>query len=217
PHSGPDTARHLANRLQLTPAWAPSRHKSRLVAGYPRTCYSGLAILSRYPIRQHHRLTLPPHPKDPERIAQWVDITVDHHLWRVINIHLTHIREAAALRQKQLTETLAQVDRCGSPDTAWLCGDFNAAPNDPEMQFVLNRPGWNVADAYTEAGGILPGATFPVTNGPSGGRRIDRIFVLTRGKARRLRFQNAATVLMRPDSTGLFPSDHAGVMVDVDV
>ena len=47
--------------------------------------------------------------------------------------------------------------------------------------------------------------------------RIDRIFVLTRENARRLRFQQAATVLMQPDSTGQYPSDHAGVMVDVDV
>ncbi|MGD9332471.1 MAG: endonuclease/exonuclease/phosphatase family protein, partial [Desulfobacterales bacterium] len=120
PHSGPDTARHLADRLQLNLAWAPSRLKKRHVTGRPRPCFSGLAILSRHPIRQHRRLALPAHRKDPERIAQWIDIAVDHHVWRVVNLHLTHIREAAALRQKQLTETLAQVDRCGSPDTAWL-------------------------------------------------------------------------------------------------
>jgi len=85
------------------------------------------------------------------------------------------------------------------------------------MQSVLNRPGWIVADAYTEAGGKRPGATFPLTIGRSGGRRIDRIFALTRENACRLRFKQAATVLMRPDRNGIYPSDHAGVMVDVDV
>jgi endonuclease/exonuclease/phosphatase family metal-dependent hydrolase len=209
-----DTARRLARVLGLQRAWTPARLKIRRVEGGRQACFSGLAILSRYPIEQHQQLMLPSDLRDPERCAQWIDISVNGKPQRVVNLHLTHIRDADSLRRRQWITLLKDLDRSETPDRVWLCGDFNAAPASMAIDFRETPPGWRMVDAYTAGGGRRPGRTWPVSAPPGEGRRIDRILSLTRNGAATSSWRRAATVLTQPDAEGFFPSDHAGVMVE---
>ncbi len=207
-----DTAGSLARRLGFAWAWAPARYKRRCIEGRSWPCHSGLAMLARGIIARQGRIALPSHPRDPERLAQWIDITVQGCRWRLVNLHLTHLREADAIRAEQLDTLLAHLHRNGSPDLVWLCGDFNAAPEDAAMRVLEHRTDWRIADAYTAAGGRPPGNTHPL--GGSGGRRIDRVLVLTRNGARVPPIRQASVVLDTPGADGVYPSDHAGVMIE---
>lgn len=212
-----DTAGELARRLKLNLAWAPARFKERRVDGRKGHCFSGLAILSRYSIERHRQILLPSHPRDPGRFAQWVDIAMGPHRQRVVNLHLTHIRGAGQIRVSQLN-TLLTALHCDfeSPDRVWICGDFNARPDDAAMRVLRNRADWAVTDGYTAGGGTLPGTTFPVLPANSDSGRIDRILVLTRNGRRPPILRQACVVLNTPDADGLYPSDHAGVMLRAD-
>jgi endonuclease/exonuclease/phosphatase family metal-dependent hydrolase len=211
-----DTAGYLARRLGYECAWAPARYKRRLIEGRSWSCHSGLAMLARGAIARQGRIALPSHPRDPERLAQWIDITAQGRRWRFVNLHLTHLRKADAIRAEQLDTLLAHLHRNGSPDLVWLCGDFNAAPEDAAMRVLEDRADWGIADAYTAAGGRPPGNTHPAGAAGSDGRRIDRVLVLTRNGARAPHFGQASIVLNTPGTDGVYPSDHAGVLIETN-
>jgi endonuclease/exonuclease/phosphatase family metal-dependent hydrolase len=212
---GLDTARHLARELGMYRTWAPVRLKHRIVEGQRRNSFSGLAILSRQPALRHQMISLPPHPEDKERIAQWVDIEVGGRLWRVVNTHLTHIRTAVLYRKDQLCTLLSQIRGCLPKAAICLCGDLNAAPEDPEIQYLTTRTDWYVTDAYVVGGGQLPGPTSPVSSGRTHGRRIDHIFLLSETWDAPPPCRHGTLILKTPDADGHFPSDHAGVLVEI--
>lgn len=212
-----DTARHLARRLGMIRIWVPMRLKDRLVDGYRRGCFSGMAILARHPILQTRQIKLPPHPKDLSRFAHWVDIGAGPHRWRFVNLHLTHISGARQLRQTQLAAILAAARGDSLPDVLWLCGDFNASPGDPELHILKHPANGTVIDAYIAGKGKLPGATFPVASDNTESRRIDRILMIPKAGACLPVCEQAATIFDAPDANGHYASDHAGVMVDTNV
>lgn len=212
-----DTAGHLARRLNLHLAWAPARLKRRRVENRWRECYSGLAILSRAPIQRHRLIALPFHPQDPDRQAHWVDIRLSDVEQRVVNLHLTHISGADGVRRDQLRTIMTGLAQANGPNYVWICGDFNAAPENASMRVLEEQSTWMVVDAYIAGGGRLPGATFPVERIRSEGRRIDRIFLLTRNQVPAPIILQATKVMTVPDAGGAYPSDHAGVMVATDM
>jgi endonuclease/exonuclease/phosphatase family metal-dependent hydrolase len=211
-----DTARHLARQLGMIRTWVPLRLKDRLVDGQRRSCFSGMAILSRHPILQTCRISLPPHPEDLDRVAHWVDISAGPHRWRIVNLHLTHISGAHRLRQAQLAVILATARHDAQPDVVWLCGDFNGPAADLELRMLKHPVNGTVIDAYIAAKGPLPGTTFPVWPGHTEGRRIDRILMIAKAGACLPVCEQAATIFNEPDISGHYASDHAGVMVDID-
>jgi endonuclease/exonuclease/phosphatase family metal-dependent hydrolase len=175
-----------------------------------------LAILAQLPVIRHHQIRLPAPAEDHERIAQWIDIMVGHRLWRVVNTHLTHIATADAVRQQQLSAIIAHINRFCPVSVTWLCGDFNATLSSPAMRWLMALPGWMVADAYAAGGGVLPVTTFPVDADRRAGVRIDHIVMLVQNNTRAPRCRKARVILNKPSASGIYPSDHAGVMVDVD-
>ena len=48
-------------------------------------------------------------------------------------------------------------------------------------------------------------------------RRIDYVFVTAARRDGRGTVRDARVVLERPDADGVFPSDHAGVMADIQI
>jgi len=211
------TAAHLGAALEMHVTPAPARRKPRLVDGRELLSDSGLAILTRRPLLDATVRALPWDPADGQRIAQIA--LVDHAAGPVllVNLHLTHLRDAAPLRTAQLDTVLRHPWLGGRSIARLLCGDFNATLDDPELGSLLDGSrGWDVCDAYAAGGGTLPRHTIDPRAALDGRtprtRCIDFIFSLAPDPAEHPTFVGSAIVLDQPDSlTGIYPSDHFGV------
>ena len=191
---GLDTAAWLAVELGFGLHAAPARVKPRRHDGRELFSTSGLAILVRGEAASARR-ALTSHPADGERIAQRLDLMVGGRPLRILNLHLTHLRGAAALRATQLGEALDW----GCADLAGglvVAGDLNATAADPALAPLGLQP----------RPPTLHGARAGMD--ALGGMAIDHCVLLRAGPWRE-------TGLLRgcdaPDADGWFPSDHAAV------
>lgn len=180
---------------------SPSRFKHR----QGRWSSSGLSVLSRWPILAAETIDLPFDPLDGERIAQRVDIETPYGPVRVINLHLTHLigPDAARLRAEQLGEIHRQalIDWSGP---IVFAGDFNARPDDRELQTLLTLPSYQCsADLNPDPSSMMEGAP----------KVIDLIVLEGAGT---WTLQSAKTVLADYDDNGVSPSDHKGIMAVID-
>src|SRR4051794_32967116 len=64
------TASRLASALGMHVSYASARRKPRTVEGRTVASESGLALLTRTPLREHSAVALPWDPTDGERVAQ---------------------------------------------------------------------------------------------------------------------------------------------------
>lgn len=186
---GADTARDLGRALGLVATAAPARLKRRPHGGAMVDSTNGLAILSRRPVDFNRVVALPAHPDDPDRIAQIVRVGA----LVVVNVHLTHLAGADALRRGQIVHLL---DRLPEDKPTVVAGDLNAEPE-----------GW-APRTLREAGfhDLAEAAPCPTC----GGRRID--FLLCRGLP-----VQGATVRAVGDRPihGIDGSDHVGVLAEL--
>ncbi len=221
-----DTAHTLADALGMQAQIAPARHKIRLFEENSTDSASGLAVLSRFSAARQTVRMLPMDERDGERLAQYVSLIVDEKSVLLINTHLTHLRGASALRQAQLAallEPLEVPDESGiqfggqTYQAVFLCGDFNAGAQSPEIQFLLNQTRLSVQNTYTLGNGQLPAVTMPDRRGtePFPGPIIDFIFSIAPTHQSHPVIREARVVLDRPNASGQYPSDHNGVLIDV--
>ncbi|MFZ3007435.1 MAG: endonuclease/exonuclease/phosphatase family protein [Phenylobacterium sp.] len=195
---GFDTADRLAFELGLVPHQAPSRRKIRTHQGRGLDSTSGLAILARAQ-GVADRLDLASHPADGERIAQRLDLEVEGRPLRILNLHLTHLRRADALRAQQLAQALAWAGE-GLAGGLVVAGDLNATAKESGLA-VLGLP---------PRPGTLQGARAGAA--PSRAAAIDHCVLLRVGG-----WREAAVLrgLDTPDAEGWLPSDHAAVGLDL--
>lgn len=185
---GMDTAGHVARRLGLSVTAAPARSKRRSHGDGSVDSTNGLAILSRRPVDAQRVIALPTHPDDPDRIAQVVRIgTVT-----VVNLHLTHLQGAHALRRGQVVHLL---DRLAAGTPTVIGGDLNAEPDAPALRKLEEAGFRDLAEA-------APFAT-------AGDRRID--FLLCRD----MRDEGAVVDAVGHDGPAVGASDHLGILVDL--
>jgi endonuclease/exonuclease/phosphatase family metal-dependent hydrolase len=185
--------------------------------------YSGLAILSPHPIQSGQAVYLPTRIEDGDRCAQFAVLRMGSLNLLLINTHLSHLKESAYLRILQLEAILSHPTLWDQYDAAFLCGDFNAVPQSPEIQYLLNHGEYTIADTGMQHGAILNAATFPCDrNGqdigsakPPMGKRIDYIFSLSPAGAKRPapRIVDARIVFYKASPEGIYASDHCGVLV----
>ena len=123
PESGCDTAARLAAALGLNAATLPLRRKPRVVADRLVDSTSGVAILSRYPLRSQRAVPLSVDPRDGERAALIAEIDVQGRSITVVCVHFTHLGDAGELRRRQWREVRAAV---AGRAPAIIAGDFNA-------------------------------------------------------------------------------------------
>lgn len=123
PEIGADTAAELAAELGLAAVWQPARAKRRTIDGTAAESWSGLAVLSRLPVVGRHVVPLPDDPRDGERLGLLVEVDHDGRRLTIACLHLTHLADAAALRQAQWAAVLAALPERGA---AVIGGDFNA-------------------------------------------------------------------------------------------
>lgn len=193
------------------------------------TLTMGNALLSRYPVREHHGWQLPGAEETKETRACLhavlaappgpLHVFVTHLNWK-LHHGSTRIRQV-----RDITERIARACPIGNGDPPpILMGDFNAEPESDEIRYLTGRAtidGRSIyfADAWTYAGSG-PGYTFDRRNPYAAlahepPRRLDYVFV--RGPDSQLRGEplSARLAFDRPDERGVWPSDHFGLVVEL--
>ena len=209
-----DTARTLTSGLQFEYVYAPARRKSRLVDGRDRDSYSGLAVLSRFPIAESVVVQLPADVADGERIGLLVRIAIGDQRFLLVNVHLTHLSgsDVAATRRAEFVKLLSHPWFLTPGDVALVGGDFNTSLS--ELATVIDeQTGFDVRDSWGVGGGSGSRATVPVYISPedSRGRCLDYLLSVAVLGVAHPAFEDSAIVLGGAAADGRYPSDHRGI------
>ncbi len=198
----------------------------------------GLALLSRFPIRESGHVLLPhPLPED-QRILMWALLDSGAGAVAAFTTHLTYRMSHGNLREDQVAvvdQTVQEVigKRPERPAVTLLMGDFNAAPDADEIRFLRGLHSLHGRRTYYQDAFLVQpepgcgqglGHTWARRNpGPHRlrflemDRRIDYIFVGQASRDGRGLVNECRVVLDQPDSEGNFPSDHFGVFAEVQL
>ena len=176
--------------------------------------WEGLAIFSRLPLLNSDHIELSRDPADPrdnhQRIVLHAEIDTAAGPLHIYDTHLSLSREA---RQRTAREITAFALRHPAP--AVLVGDFNEIPSQEAIGHITREAGF--LDAWPALHPEDPGLTFSADNpytGTDDSRRIDYVF-LRLGDAAHLRA--CRRVADRPAPDGHHPSDHYGLVVDLEL
>ncbi|NMO88935.1 hypothetical protein HH311_04015 [Actinomycetospora sp. TBRC 11914] len=228
-HAEGSFADELAAELGMHVALRPSRDPSSWSSALPGTDAYGIgnAVLARGALGEPAVTTLPaPASEGPARMLLDVVVATPAGSCRVVTVHLTST-PASALRCEQVRTVAAHVAAAPRTDLPPIVlGDFNAeaasdemrlleglltAPAEPGLLLINTRrwaadpdaPTWDPRNPHVAATGSPP-------------VRIDHLLVgLGRGRVP-VRVAHSAVFGDRPVD-GVWPSDHAGVIVDLEV
>ena len=208
--------------------------------GMDPTIVFGSAILSRWPIDDHHHWPLPlaPHADDLVSQMPWELVHAETAGLDVFSAHLAPAPHHADHRRGRSWRSTAMSERSGATRTSWcfgrrrsgmppiLCGDFNAEPDSDEIRFLCSlttlqgrttfyQDAWRVAGegpGYTQDWRASRiAASLNVHR-----KRIDYVFIgdpfLRKGSAGRVL---SAALAFDVPLTGVLASDHIGLVVDV--
>lgn len=210
-----DTAQQLSTATNLDQlVFAPVRRKVRLVDGMERDSLSGLAVLSRFPVKQSTVVSLPADPADGERICQLVLLEPERASLLVGNLHLTHLRGMAAntMRRAELGTILRHPWTHRQGGSFVIGGDFNTPL--ATISTLIEGHGHHLLDTWGPGGGSGLRATVPA---PSPTRCLDYLFSVAANETGHGSFRDARVVLEQANTAGQNPSDHRGVMVTMSL
>jgi endonuclease/exonuclease/phosphatase family metal-dependent hydrolase len=136
---------------------------------------------------------------------------------RILDVYVTHLIAARVedrARQDQVAELLEWTRRRDDADYSVVCGDFNAAPDQPSIRLMSTafRPTQTEATAFTplrESGG---NPTHPEWERFD--RCIDYIWV---SQSIKIAASGLCFNKLAQDDPDLWPSDHVGVWADLDL
>ena len=221
-------AERLSKELGLNWAWVPSsapEHFQRRIAD--TTMQVGNAILSRWPIVSRVSRNLPSSSADDGRTALITVVAAPSSPIAFVTTQLASAVGESALRCEQVRALIGHiVDEV--PETAMLVltGDFNAEPDSDEIRLLGGHktapavPGLILVDAWRYAEPDRSEWTWDrrnpavlATGEPNA--RIDYIFVGYRPSSPALYVRSARLAGDVP-SHGVWPSDHAAVVADLD-
>lgn len=222
PDGAASTHETLAGALGMDATYVPARDKRRAIEGETHASWSGLAVLSRWPLTPLPTVDLPADPADGERVAQVASVETPSGVVGVINTHLTHLRGRDELRRDQLRAILEATTALEEARARVLCGDFNARPGSPAIEYLgRGDHGWDARHAWTPGQRLRPQATLSERNSyvrdGIGAHTIDYIWTLARSAREHPRLLEACIVLDQADDNGLHPSDHFGVMAEFEL
>jgi endonuclease/exonuclease/phosphatase family metal-dependent hydrolase len=219
----PNQAETLARRFGFHVAFAPATEWGGGV--------EGLAVVSRFPVRASSSVRLP-HATDTEgRIALSACLeTPRGPLW-VHTTHLSYRLHEGRQREDQVMAVDGEISaRSSETDLPQvLAGDFNTVADSDELRWLrgLTTLGGRrvfYQDAWATVHPTEDGVTWmrdnpfrARMNWLPAQRRIDYIFVTAARRDGRGTVHAARVVLDRPDADGVFPSDHAGVLAEVQM
>jgi endonuclease/exonuclease/phosphatase family metal-dependent hydrolase len=201
--------------------------------------FGGTAFAARWP---HRVVEVIDHRDDPEIIQPWTTLGVvvevpDEGEVLFVATTLNASLAGEVQREREIVAIAQLVARHGRELPTILAGDFNATPDSSTVRFLTGRQSLGGMSAYFhnawDVAGTGPGYTWDAEN-PLAGRlmdviirqpgglrlRIDHVFVgsvqVGRHTSASCRIE-AATLAFDQPVDGLWPSDHFGVLVDVDL
>ena len=202
-----------------TGRWLQREAKKRLGSKYALVQQSkpgeespnqGEALLARYPLVETANLDYQSH-----NCAALVGrFEIEELLVDVYVTHLIAARVADSARQLQVARLLEWIRLRHDAHHSIICGDFNAAPDQPSIRLMLEafRPTQTQATAFTPL--CEPGGKPTHPEWPRFDRCIDYIWVSESVKvnASGLCFNKPAL-----ENPNLWPSDHIGVWADLEL
>lgn len=179
---------------------------------------SGLAIFSHLPVKktQSIRLKTQSPTEDYFRHLLYAEAELEGKPLFIFNTHLSWKADESSVRQKQVSEILALIHQIAGDAPALLMGDFNAAPDTPEVKQVVTQGGFT--DAYAKFHPGQDGFTWDNHSNPYAcasepkmpDRRIDYIFI--RGEALLSHLHKMRLVFKGYSKEDVHASDHFGLL-----
>lgn len=203
------TADFLADALGMHWCYLPAREKKRKVSGVLSQSQSGLAILSRYPILSQGGMELSTHPEDGDRKVLWAEIHVSRTLLLIANTHLTHLKQADEIRQIQTQEIARQLSQNHCGKEIILGGDFNAQPKSPALAWLEDTKGGGAVNAAADSGAKFKNTLIENNTLTC----VDHLYRLSDG----IRWHKYRVGLNKKNPQGIYPSDHAAVIAELEL
>ena len=170
----------------------------------------GEGLLTRYPVIETANLDYRSH--DCVALVARFDIEE-----RFLDVYVTHLIAAKiedSARQYQVTQLLQWIRARDDADYSIVCGDFNAAPDQPSIRLMAKayRATQTQATAFTplrEPGGVPTHPEWARFD-----RCIDYIWI-----AESIKVRASGLCFNKPaeDDPDLWPSDHVGVWADLEI
>jgi endonuclease/exonuclease/phosphatase family metal-dependent hydrolase len=142
----------------------------------------------------------------------WRGLKID-----VFNTHLSWMPQDNTTRLAQMREISAYLEAKREPRPVLLLGDLNASPQSREIRCFIESAG--LVDTFAALHPCEEGFTwthenhFTTCQQPNlPARRID--YILARGEELVSGLSSCRVVFNTADGTGIFPSDHFGVMAE---
>ncbi len=207
-----DTSANIARTLGLECAFTPARLKTRKHKGQLIESYSGLAILSKHPIAQHHSIELPSNKEDGGRRAQIIELSAYSKKFLFINIHLSHLKNSADLRTDQLTYIINHVViKKNDEHFRIIGGDYNTTLSSPELLGFLKKP-YMLKDSFENQ----QLKQDDILLNPHVKRCIDHLLMIPDKRGYYPVVKKAKVVLNKPEDS-CYPSDHFGIMAELNI
>lgn len=167
-------------------------------------------LLTRYPVIETASLDFRSH----NCVAQVARFEINARLLDVYVTHLIAARAEDSARQYQVGQLLEWISKRDGADLSVVCGDFNAAPDQPSIRLMLGafRPTQTEPTAFTPLQETDGRPTHPEWERFD--RCIDYIWV---SKSVKVVASGRCFDTPAPDDPQLWPSDHVGVWADLDL
>jgi endonuclease/exonuclease/phosphatase family metal-dependent hydrolase len=184
----------------------------------------GNAVVSRLPISEESRVTLPG-PEGDRRGALRCEVTTPAGRMAVVTTHLTWELDAPHVREQQVLALDDFAKRNPGEIPTVMTGDFNCTPDSLVHQFLTGRASlagqgtyWRDAFArrHPHSDGFTWSARNPyVARAVERNRRVDYVFVGPMRDGGPGAIVHARVVLDLPGGGDVYPSDHFGVFAEL--
>lgn len=217
PAAGLSTADALRDALGLAMIFHPIRRKPREVEGLWGDSYSGLATLSRWPIRDVTWRALPDDPDDGDRAVLFCAVETPGGPLRTANTHLTHLRHRDDLRLEQARRITADPWWNRAAAAHIFAGDLNARPEHPVHDALRAA---DFVDVFAAASLHAPPTIQREAPGGLIESRLDYVY-LRHGRRSQLEDGQppvavaSARIALNEPIGGTLPSDHFAVVADL--
>jgi endonuclease/exonuclease/phosphatase family metal-dependent hydrolase len=220
---GENQAAQLAKQLGLQHAFAQELTEGSVA--------QGMALLSRWPLRDVAQRALPPTGVKTPNLALRAFVDGPRGPLLVTSTHLTPLLHRSDKRDAQvraLVEFVAEADwrSMDEQGRTIIAGDFNASPDADEIRLLTGRrtphkPGWVFLDAWETGGDGSPGYTVTKNNPNSSplllpNLRFDYVFVRwPSGRPGGVGHPAHVEIAGAEPKDGVVPSDHYAVVADL--
>lgn len=187
--------------------------------------FEGIAILSRYPILKKDATQLPFPSLEETRYVMHAQIETPMTQLNFYNTHLCWKLDEGYKREAQVMGIHKFIKKQTGGLPIILTGDFNARPDSTEIKFLTGRHALNGESAYyqdsweyihhNEDGYSWSAKNAFTREWLEPDRRLDYVFTSQATREGKGLILNSRLVLNTPNTEGIFPSDHFGVVTEI--